>query len=119
MTADLSSWHCPCPSGVQRDSSRDRPFVLPTGVRLATGVCPMSQKALVALWTTCVLVMPFAASAATINPVVVTWNIDSVEAGKGTDVQARAAMGYVASVTPLPQIVVVQEALQSQFATYI
>jgi endonuclease/exonuclease/phosphatase family metal-dependent hydrolase len=79
----------------------------------------MSQKALVALWTTCVLVMPFAASAATINPVVVTWNIDSVEAGKGTDVQARAAMGYVAALTPLPQIVVVQEALQSQFATYI
>jgi endonuclease/exonuclease/phosphatase family metal-dependent hydrolase len=79
----------------------------------------MFHKAVVALWTTCVLVLPFVASAATTSPVVVTWNIDSVEAGKGTDVQARAAMGYIAALTPVPQIVVVQEALQSQFATYI
>ena len=79
----------------------------------------MSQKALAALWTTCVLVLPSAASAAATDPVVVTWNIDSVEAGKGTDVQARAAMTSVAAMTPLPQIVVLQEALQSQFGTYI
>jgi endonuclease/exonuclease/phosphatase family metal-dependent hydrolase len=79
----------------------------------------MFQKGLVALCATCALVLPFAASAATVSPVVVTWNIDSVDSGQGTDVQARAAMDYIAALTPLPQIVVVQEALQSQFATYI
>jgi endonuclease/exonuclease/phosphatase family metal-dependent hydrolase len=79
----------------------------------------MFQKALAALCATCVLVLPSAASAAVTDPVVVTWNIDSVEAGKGTDVHARAAMTSIAAMTPLPQIVVLQEALQSQFATYI
>jgi endonuclease/exonuclease/phosphatase family metal-dependent hydrolase len=79
----------------------------------------MFQKALLALGVTCVFVLPSAAAAATVGPVVVTWNIDSVESGHDTDAFARTAMGYVAALTPLPQIVVVQEALKSQFNTYL
>jgi endonuclease/exonuclease/phosphatase family metal-dependent hydrolase len=79
----------------------------------------MFQKALLALAATSVLVWPSTAIAATAGPVVVTWNIDSVEAGNDTDAFASAAMDCIAAMTPLPQIAVVQEALQSQFDTYI
>jgi endonuclease/exonuclease/phosphatase family metal-dependent hydrolase len=54
-----------------------------------------------------------------VNPTVVTWNIDSVESGKGTEENARATMDYITDMSPLPQIIVLQEALQSQFYTYI
>jgi endonuclease/exonuclease/phosphatase family metal-dependent hydrolase len=79
----------------------------------------MLQKTLLALAATGVLVLPSTATAATAGPVVITWNIDSVEPGNDTDTHASAAMDYIAALTPLPQIVVVQEALQSQFNTYL
>jgi endonuclease/exonuclease/phosphatase family metal-dependent hydrolase len=78
----------------------------------------MFRQALVALGAICVFGLPSAATAA-VGPVVVTWNIDSVGPGNDTSAHARAAMTYIAALTPLPQIVVVQEALQSQFDTYI
>jgi endonuclease/exonuclease/phosphatase family metal-dependent hydrolase len=53
------------------------------------------------------------------NLATVTWNIDSVEPGNNTDDHARAAMDAITQLTPTPQIVVLQEALQSQFNTYI
>jgi endonuclease/exonuclease/phosphatase family metal-dependent hydrolase len=53
------------------------------------------------------------------NVVVVTWNIDSVEPGNGTPEFARAAMDHIVAMSPLPQIVIVQEAFRSQFDTYI
>jgi endonuclease/exonuclease/phosphatase family metal-dependent hydrolase len=52
-------------------------------------------------------------------PVVVTWNIDSVESGYNTAEHARNAMDVITQLSPLPQIIVLQEALQSQFNTYI
>jgi endonuclease/exonuclease/phosphatase family metal-dependent hydrolase len=53
------------------------------------------------------------------DPVMVTWNIDSVEAGYNTADHARAAMDALTQLTPMPQVIVLQEALQSQFNTYI
>ena len=62
----------------------------------------MLQKALVALWAALLFMLPSAANAAPVDPAVVTWNIDSVEAGNNTDAHARAAMTFVAALTPLP-----------------
>jgi len=47
---------------------------------------------------------------------VVTWNINVSDSSAA---HAKAAMGYLMGLTPRPQIIVVQEARQSQFNTYL
>jgi endonuclease/exonuclease/phosphatase family metal-dependent hydrolase len=50
---------------------------------------------------------------------VLTWNIDSVESWNGGPDHAVAVMDHIAQLSPRPDVIVLQEALLSQFNTYV
>jgi endonuclease/exonuclease/phosphatase family metal-dependent hydrolase len=53
------------------------------------------------------------------NPVVLTWNLDMVEPGNDGGARATAAMDAITSLNDVPQIIILEEALYSQFPTYL